>query len=75
MAKAYNQRSIPEGKKSVTFNIDLAQLERVKDLAFKEGVTDSDIYNAAVKKFIELYEKKNGKIKPRPPKGKGLEQL
>lgn len=73
--KAVPQRVIPEGKTQVNFNIDITLLEKVKDLAFWEGgLSNSDIYNRAVEKFIELYEKKNGRIKPRP-KGKGLDQL
>jgi hypothetical protein len=69
-----NNRSIPDGKTQVNFNIANPILERVKDLAFWEGVTHSDIYNKSVTKFIELYEKKNGKIKSRPA-GKGLDNL
>jgi hypothetical protein len=68
------QRVIPDGKSQVNFNITKETLEKVKSLAFWEGVANSDIYNKAVEKFIELYEKKHGKIKSRPV-GKGLDQI
>ena len=69
--KEYKQRTIPAGKKQENFNIDTALLEKVKDLAYAVNSPRAEIYNKAVEKFIELYEKKNGKIKPRP-KGGGL---
>lgn len=69
-----NNRSIPKGKTQVNFNIDNFILERIKDLAFWENTTHSEIYNKSVVKFIELYEKRNGKIKARPV-GKGLDNL
>jgi hypothetical protein len=75
MGKTKNgNRSIPDGKVQVNFNISSALLEQVKDLAFWENVTCSDIYNKSVLKFIELYEKKNGKIKRRL-RGRGLDNL
>jgi hypothetical protein len=67
-----NNRSIPKDKSQVNFNIDNLLLDKTKDLAFWENASLSEIYNRSVKKFIELYEKKNGKIKPRPA-GKGLD--
>lgn len=66
-----NPRSIPEGKTQVNFNINNGTLEKVKVLSLAEGVTNSDIYNRSVEKFVELYEAKNGKIKP--VKSKGLD--
>jgi len=69
-----NKRSIPVGKTQVNFNIDNQILEKVKNLAFWENATHSDIYNRSVLKFIELYEKKNGKIK-NLPMGKGFDNL
>ena len=72
--KTATPRIIPEGKTQVNFNIDNALLEKVKDLAHVEGVSNATIYNMAVSRFIEAYEKKNGKLKQRP-KGKGLKDL
>lgn len=69
-----SSRSIPEGKTQVNFNIDNQMLEKVKTIAFEEGVSNSDVFNKGVEKVIEAYEKKNGKIKPRT-RGKGLESL
>jgi len=75
MAKSSgNKRQIPQGKTQVNFNIKNKVLEQVKNLAFWENVNHSDVYNNSVEKFIELYEKKNGKIKPIPNR-KGFENL
>lgn len=73
-SKNDNGRTIPDGKTQVNFNIDNATLEKVKDLAFWENVTHSDIHNRSVAKFLELYERKHGKIKPRLI-GKGLDTV
>jgi len=69
-----NSRRIPGGKTQVNFNLSNEVLEQVKNLAFWEDATCSDIYSKSVAKFIELYEKKNGQIKPRPA-GNGLDNL
>lgn len=73
MAKS-GTRVIPAGKVQDNFNIRADLLERAKDLAYIENISKADVYNKAIEKFIELYEKKHGKIKPRP-KGKGLNSL
>lgn len=72
--KNNNGRTIPDGKTQVNFNISNATLEKVKDLAFWENATQSDIYNRSVLKFLELYERKFGKIKARPI-GKNLDTV
>jgi len=72
MGKGAKNRSIPNGKSQVNFNIENTVLDKIKDLAFWENATHSDIYNKSVVKFLELYEEKNGKIKQRPV-GKGLD--
>lgn len=68
----YNKRRIPQGKTQVNFNINNQVLEQAKNLAFWENATLSEIFNRSVAKFIELYEKKNGRIK-NTPAGKGLD--
>ena len=55
-------------------NVPVDLLEKVQTIASVEGLAFSEVYIVAFQKFVELYEKKNGKIKPRP-KGKGLEGL
>jgi hypothetical protein len=74
MAKGYKVRVIPEGTAQVNFNLKTVTLEKVKDLAFWEGVSNSEVYTRATEKYIELYEKKHGKLKARP-KGKGLDSV
>lgn len=58
-------RSIPDGKTSVTLNVDSGLLEKVKDIAWGKNVSRSEIFNEA----LQAYIKSQGKIKPRP-KGK-----
>lgn len=73
-SKNNNVRTIPSGKTQVNFNIDNAILGKVKDLAFWENATQSDIFNKGVIKYLDLYERKHGEIKPRPP-GNGLDSV
>jgi hypothetical protein len=68
---AKSNRVIPVGKTQENFNIDKSLLESVKDLAYSLNTSRAEVYHAAIEKYIQLYEKKNGKLKPRP-KGKGL---
>jgi|GEM_PF-2846453 len=72
--KAYNPRTIPQGKTQVNFSIENDLLENIKNIAAQECVPNSEIFTLSVRRFIEVYEKKNGKIKPRPQR-KGLQGL
>lgn len=76
MGKSKNDSSktLQESKTLVNFNIDNAVLEKVRDLAFWESVTLSEIYQTSVVKYLERYEEKYGQIKPRPV-GKGLDSV
>lgn len=62
-------RVIPEGKKQVNLNVEETTLEKIKQIALKEGVPFTEIYNLAFAKFIELYERKNGPIKYKRAEG------
>lgn len=73
-AKSGTPRTIPEGKTQVNFNINNTNLEKIKSIASAEQVSNADLYNLAVEKFIEQYEKKNGKVQIRE-KGKGLKGI
>jgi hypothetical protein len=70
MAKLKKEKNVTQ----VNFNIDNALFDKVKDLAFWETLNHSEIYNKSVAKFIQLYEEKFGKIKPRPT-GNGIDSL
>ena len=54
--------------------IPVEVIEKLQYIATIEGVTNSEIYLKSFTTFTELYERKHGKIKPRP-KGKGLDLL
>lgn len=69
-----NPRSIPDDKVQVNFNLKKESFSKLKSVAFTEGVTNADLFNRAVDRFIEDYEKKNGKIKVKRKAG-GLEGL
>jgi len=68
---AKSTRTIPDGMRQINFNLPLEVFNKVESLAYVEGVSNSEIYNRAIIRYIELYEGKNGKLKARP-KGKGL---
>jgi len=71
MPKKEQPLTIPQiGIKNVP--VDIA--DKMQAIANIEGVSYNELYNLAFVKFIEVYENKNGKVKPRP-KGKGLEGL
>lgn len=59
-------RLIPDGKTSITFNADSKSLEKIKDIAWRKNISNSEVLNAALELYIQDHEKKNGKIKPRP---------
>lgn len=61
--KKSNPRQIPEGKAQVNFNMLTGQLDKMKAIALLHGLNQSEVFNQAVDKFIELYEKKNGPVK------------
>lgn len=64
MAKAKNNpRSIPEGKTQINVNVPVSVYDKLKAIAIVHGQTNSEVYNLALEKFIELYEKKNGTVK------------
>jgi hypothetical protein len=58
------RRVIPEGKTQINVNIPVSVYEKMKAIAALHGHTHSEVYNLAFAKFIELYEKKNGPVKP-----------
>ena len=73
--KRYKTRVIAANKKQINFNIDNDLPEKIKNIAHAEGKDSaSEIYNLAIRNFVDKYEKKYGKVKPRP-KGKNLSNL
>jgi hypothetical protein len=65
MAKATKDtKSVVKEKAPVFFNTDSEILDKLKTVASTNGWNNTDVYNLAFEKFIELYEAKNGKIKP-----------
>lgn len=66
MAKAAlknKKRIIPEGKAQVNFNLDAVLSDKIKYIAWKEGTKNSDQYGEAVARYVEEWERKNGKIR------------
>lgn len=63
-SKGNNPRVIPEGKTQVNFNAPCIIVEKMQTIAFQHKYKNSDVYNQAFEKFVELYEKKNGPVKP-----------
>ncbi|KYP16623.1 hypothetical protein [Flavihumibacter sp. CACIAM 22H1] len=66
----------PEGE-TAQINIKVVPaevVEKLKTIAFMEGVDYQEVYILAFTKLIDAYEAKNGKIKLKP-KGSGLKDL
>lgn len=53
-------RTIPSGKVQVNYNMDGDKAEKFKTIAFNHGIAQSDVYNKAAEKFLQLYEKNMG---------------
>ena len=70
----FGVRSIPKDKTQINVNVKNEILAKIRTIGDTEGVTYAEIYNLAFEKFVQLYEKKNGKIKAKV-KGKGLEGI
>lgn len=72
------KKTIEPGQTTVSMvgvkHVPVAVLDKLQAIASVEQVQFNEVYNLAFVKFIEAYEKANGKIKIKP-KGKGLENL
>jgi len=55
-------------------SVPIEVADKMQTIANTEGVSYNELYNVAFVKFIEAYEKANGKVKIKP-KGKGLENI
>ena len=55
-----------EGEERYIFIGKSASIEAMKDLSYWERLPIKDIYEQAIQDRINKYEKKNGKLQPRP---------
>lgn len=56
------QRADGYRRTSMIVNVELGA--KLKEIAFREGLTEKDVLEAAMRKAVESYEEKNGKIVP-----------
>lgn len=56
------QRADGYRRTSMIVNIELAA--KLKEIAFRESLTEKDVLEAAMRKAVESYEAKNGKVVP-----------
>lgn len=63
-----------EGIQVSVKNVPVAVLDKMQLIADTERVNYNVIYNKAFELLVDLYEKKHGKLKPKP-KGKGLDLI
>jgi hypothetical protein len=68
MAKAKKTELKPDVTQANVKSIPVEIYEKFRTIAFEHGVTQNDLYNQALAKFIELYEKKNGPVQVGPKK-------
>lgn len=54
------------GESRATFILPEAIIEKVKDLAYWDRLMIKEVVGAALRDYLQKYEKKNGAIKPRP---------
>lgn len=68
---AANRRStevgLQEGFTRVTIIVDKNLIEKCRDIAYWERLRDLDVYNQALREFVERYERSQNKsVEPRP---------
>jgi len=61
-----SQAGLHEGITRATFIVKESDLEKFKTIAFWERRQIKDITEEAISQYIANYEKKHGKLKPRP---------
>ncbi|MGB8191542.1 MAG: hypothetical protein WCF67_06465 [Chitinophagaceae bacterium] len=66
MAKSVNKKlPLKEGKETVSFIIPEGLLNKVRYIAYREMRNNNSlVYIDAITKYVEQYEKANGKINP-----------
>ncbi len=63
VAKDTTEEGTLEGEKRATFIVKEDQLEKLKAVAYWERSKIKDVMSAALEKYLEAYEKKNGPVK------------
>lgn len=63
-----SQEGCKESETRATFIVNQADLEQIKAMAYWERIQIKDAINQALREYIERYEAKNGRIKPKPEK-------
>lgn len=61
-----SQEGCKEAETRATFIVSEADLEKVKALAYWERLQIKDVIGAALRDYVERYEKKTGELKPVP---------
>lgn len=65
---AQEKQKPAKSKNNVAFQCDAVTLQKIKTMADNEGWSYVDVYNKAFAKLVEVYEAKNGPIKPKSKK-------
>lgn len=65
-----SKTGLPEGKTRTTYILNETNVEKVKDIAYWDRVGINEVADGAISELVKKYEKKNGKVKPRPKKKK-----
>ena len=63
MPKDTTEEGTLDGEKRATFIVKEDQLEKLKAVAYWERSKIKDVMSAALEKYLEAYEKKNGPVK------------
>jgi hypothetical protein len=57
-----------EGERRATYIVSKEQIEKIEDIAYWERKMIKEIIEEALGNYISIFEKKHGKIKPKPKK-------
>lgn len=58
----------PEGYEKYIVILSVEDIEAMKNIAYWDRLTIKDAYSQAIADYKAKYERKNGKLKPRPDK-------
>jgi hypothetical protein len=66
VAKKSTKQGLPENEIRATFIVDEDSLEKLRAISYWDRLTIKEVVQGAISSYLESYEKKNGKIKPKP---------
>lgn len=66
IAQKSTKQGLPDNEIRATFIVEEGALEKLKAIAYWDRLTIKEVVQEALGSYLESYEKKNGKVKPKP---------